>query len=332
MKILKLIIAHSAHSASRLLLWLALLSQHLCSVTSSAGPPLRGRCVPCWNGEHHPRALSFPWSKRYPKPSDSQNPFRSFSDFFSPRNEEARHSESEVFIFLSGIAAIWGVVFPFEVIGDDMLQREFGYSADNAGFIIAAAPMVSILSPALVPFLGSTLHQKLAAFRNLPWILIRTLRLSEWYQHFLKTSLTLLSHFAQLRCQPFYNPSKKSILFINLRSSETYTESLQCLCFFFRTGPCTSDGGLHCHWSISACNLWRPIGGLWLRSDLHRYWSAMISCRNVDTDTVRFFFWFVVPLLHPSFSFSFSADTSLFSKTHASTIASSFALFDWILT
>lgn len=70
-----------------------------------------------------------------------------------------------VFIFLSGIAAIWGVVFPFEVIGDDMLQREFGYSADNGGFIIALAPMVSILSPALVPFLGSTLHQKLAAFR-----------------------------------------------------------------------------------------------------------------------------------------------------------------------
>lgn len=70
-----------------------------------------------------------------------------------------------VIVFLSGIAAIWGVVFPFEVIGDDMLQREFGYSADNAGFIIAAAPMVSILSPALVPFLGSTLHQKLRAFR-----------------------------------------------------------------------------------------------------------------------------------------------------------------------
>lgn len=68
---------------------------------------------------------------------------------------------------MSGIAAIWGVVFPFEVIGDDMLQREFGYSADNAGFIIAAAPMVSILSPALVPFLGSTLHQKLRAFSPL---------------------------------------------------------------------------------------------------------------------------------------------------------------------
>lgn len=69
-------------------------------------------------------------------------------------------------MFLSGIAAIWGVVFPFEVIGDDMLQREFGYSANDAGFIIAAAPMVSILSPALVPFLGATLHQKLQAFRH----------------------------------------------------------------------------------------------------------------------------------------------------------------------
>lgn len=73
---------------------------------------------------------------------------------------------SKVIIFLSGIAAIWGVVFPFEVVGDDMLQREFGYSADNAGFIIAAAPMVSIFSPALAPFLGSTLHQKLVAFRT----------------------------------------------------------------------------------------------------------------------------------------------------------------------
>ena len=67
-------------------------------------------------------------------------------------------------MFLSGIAAIWGVVFPFEVIGDDMLQKEFGYSADNAGFIIALAPMISIFSPALAPFLGSSLTQKLVAF------------------------------------------------------------------------------------------------------------------------------------------------------------------------
>lgn len=80
---------------------------------------------------------------------------------------EAWERSAEVFIFLSGIAAIWGVVFPFEVVGDDMLQREFGYSPNNAGFIIAAAPMVSIFSPALVPFLGSTLHQKLLAFRIL---------------------------------------------------------------------------------------------------------------------------------------------------------------------
>eukprot|EP00439_Symbiodinium_sp_Y106_P059070 s5935_g8.t1 len=69
-----------------------------------------------------------------------------------------------VFVFLSGIAAIWGVVFPFEVIGDDMLQKEFGYSADNAGFIIALAPMISICSPAFAPFLGSSLAHKLVAF------------------------------------------------------------------------------------------------------------------------------------------------------------------------
>lgn len=214
MKILK-IIAHSANSPSRLLLWLALLSQHLYLVTSSAGRQLRGRCVPCWNGEHHPQALSFPWSKRYPKPSDSQFFLKSFSSFFYLGMKIRKTLwDSEVFIFLSGIAAIWGVVFPFEVIGDDMLQREFGYSADNGGFIIALAPMVSILSPALVPFLGSTLHQKLAAFRNLPWIhdsqfsgsiyIYIDLKIWEWFfSIFLKTSLALLSHFAQLRCQPF---------------------------------------------------------------------------------------------------------------------------------
>ena len=71
---------------------------------------------------------------------------------------------AEVFVFLSGIAAIWGVVFPFEVIGDDMLQKEFGYSADNAGFIIALAPMISICSPAFAPLLGSSLSHKLVAF------------------------------------------------------------------------------------------------------------------------------------------------------------------------
>ncbi|CAJ1349571.1 unnamed protein product [Effrenium voratum] len=76
----------------------------------------------------------------------------------------ARQISKNVLVFLSGIAAIWGVVFPFEVVGDDMLQREFGYSADNAGFIIALAPMISILSPALAPFLGSSLRQKLWAF------------------------------------------------------------------------------------------------------------------------------------------------------------------------
>ena len=80
------------------------------------------------------------------------------------RSMTAATAAAEVFVFLSGIAAIWGVVFPFEVIGDDMLQKEFGYSADNAGFIIALAPMISICSPAFAPFLGSSLAHKLVAF------------------------------------------------------------------------------------------------------------------------------------------------------------------------
>lgn len=68
-----------------------------------------------------------------------------------------------VCFFLGGIAAVWGVVFPFEVIGDDMLQKEFGYSVDHAGMIIAICPMMSILSPVIAPFLGTVLHEKLRA-------------------------------------------------------------------------------------------------------------------------------------------------------------------------
>lgn len=70
---------------------------------------------------------------------------------------------SSVRFFLGGIAAVWGVVFPFEVIGDDMLQKEFGYSVDHAGMIIAMTPMMSMFSPFIAPFLGTELREKLHA-------------------------------------------------------------------------------------------------------------------------------------------------------------------------
>lgn len=44
-----------------------------------------------------------------------------------------------------------------------MLQKEFLYSANDAGVIIAIAPGISILSPIIAPFLGSTVRQKLVA-------------------------------------------------------------------------------------------------------------------------------------------------------------------------
>eukprot|EP00747_Dinoflagellata_sp_TGD_P213607 gnl/TRDRNA2_/TRDRNA2_86531_c0_seq1.p1 gnl/TRDRNA2_/TRDRNA2_86531_c0~~gnl/TRDRNA2_/TRDRNA2_86531_c0_seq1.p1 ORF type:complete len:574 (-),score=54.57 gnl/TRDRNA2_/TRDRNA2_86531_c0_seq1:18-1700(-) len=74
-----------------------------------------------------------------------------------------RHIPRSVPFFLCSLGAVWGVVFPFEVIGDDMLQHEFGYNANDAGFIIAIAPMVSILSPIMAPFLGTTRRSKLMA-------------------------------------------------------------------------------------------------------------------------------------------------------------------------
>lgn len=74
-----------------------------------------------------------------------------------------RHVPWSVFLFLLACGAVWGVVFPFEVVGDDMLQKDFGYSANDAGVIIAIAPMMSILSPLMAPFLGSTIRQKLLA-------------------------------------------------------------------------------------------------------------------------------------------------------------------------
>jgi hypothetical protein len=68
-----------------------------------------------------------------------------------------------VVFFLFGLAAAWGIVFPFEVIGDDMMQTDFGYSPYEGGFAIALCPMLSIFSPILAPFLGTTPRQKLVA-------------------------------------------------------------------------------------------------------------------------------------------------------------------------
>jgi len=66
-----------------------------------------------------------------------------------------------LFFFLGAIASVWGVVFPFEVVGVDMLEKDFGYSADYAGIIISIAPSISICSPLIAPFLGTTLNNKL---------------------------------------------------------------------------------------------------------------------------------------------------------------------------
>lgn len=68
-----------------------------------------------------------------------------------------------VFFLLGGLSAVWGTIFPFEVIGDDMLQKDYGYSAKDAGIIIAVAPLISICSPFIAPFLGTTLKHKLIA-------------------------------------------------------------------------------------------------------------------------------------------------------------------------
>lgn len=72
-----------------------------------------------------------------------------------------REVPRSVFFFLCALGAVWGAVFPFEVVGDDMLQTQFGYSADAAGVTIAIAPMISILSPVIGPLMGTTLPQKL---------------------------------------------------------------------------------------------------------------------------------------------------------------------------
>lgn len=62
---------------------------------------------------------------------------------------------------ICAISALYGTVFPFEVVADDMLQTEFGFSADDAGFLLTTVPMVSVVSPLFSPWLGTTVHQQL---------------------------------------------------------------------------------------------------------------------------------------------------------------------------
>eukprot|EP00928_Gymnodinium_smaydae_P030830 TRINITY_DN22805_c0_g1_i1.p1 TRINITY_DN22805_c0_g1~~TRINITY_DN22805_c0_g1_i1.p1 ORF type:complete len:489 (+),score=53.68 TRINITY_DN22805_c0_g1_i1:104-1570(+) len=61
------------------------------------------------------------------------------------------------------LGCLYGTVFCFEVIADDLLQRVFGYDADNAGYLLTAAPGVSLISPLIAPWLGVSLRQKLTS-------------------------------------------------------------------------------------------------------------------------------------------------------------------------
>jgi len=64
---------------------------------------------------------------------------------------------------LCAIGALYGTVFPFEVVADDMLQKEFGYTPDAAGFLLTAIPMVSLASPLVSRLVGTAPRQQLCS-------------------------------------------------------------------------------------------------------------------------------------------------------------------------
>lgn len=73
------------------------------------------------------------------------------------------HMPCSMVFFLLGLGSAWGAVFPFEAIGDDMLQRDFGYDPDHAGYYLGICPLISVFSPIIAPFLGTTLGPKMLA-------------------------------------------------------------------------------------------------------------------------------------------------------------------------
>ncbi|CAK0871655.1 unnamed protein product [Prorocentrum cordatum] len=58
--------------------------------------------------------------------------------------------------------ALYGTVFPFEVVANDMLQNEFRYDANSAGYLVTVIPAVSIFSPLLSQLLGTGVRCRLA--------------------------------------------------------------------------------------------------------------------------------------------------------------------------
>jgi len=61
------------------------------------------------------------------------------------------------------MGSLYGAVFPFEVVADDMLQKDYGYSPDNAGFLLTSVPLVSLASPLVQPWLGSVPGKQLCS-------------------------------------------------------------------------------------------------------------------------------------------------------------------------
>mmetsp|Transcript_43040 Transcript_43040/g.98979 ORF Transcript_43040/g.98979 Transcript_43040/m.98979 type:complete len:531 (+) Transcript_43040:37-1629(+) len=59
------------------------------------------------------------------------------------------------------IGLMYGVIFPFEANADSMLQDAFGYSANDAGFLLTVAPGISLLSPFLGSIMGETAQTRL---------------------------------------------------------------------------------------------------------------------------------------------------------------------------
>lgn len=57
---------------------------------------------------------------------------------------------------------MYGTVFPFEVVANDMLQNEFRYDANSAGYLVTVIPAVSIFTPLFSQLLGTGVRCRLA--------------------------------------------------------------------------------------------------------------------------------------------------------------------------
>jgi len=66
-----------------------------------------------------------------------------------------------VWAVICAVGVLYATIFPFEVIADDLLQTDFGFSANNAGFLLTTIPAFSLLTPIFSPFMGTWPTQKL---------------------------------------------------------------------------------------------------------------------------------------------------------------------------